>query len=243
MRSAMVPVCLLMLSSAALANGRPNQMPSVVRHSAVPHVIWISASAAASEGRLQKSLMDRGSAEKLEDLVARPAKPGCHQVEPEILDTFGYGPDRPDSLSMAAKSFPVMAAGRVTGTAPGFYIGQPGKLVRAEAIEPSQGIDAGTPFFFFVPVAEFSFLAKQICVHDLRYPIAPRQGDEVVAFGYFPGGYTVQYLQVPFPENLIVARGERLFSTLPEKQLPTTRTDLFRQIESLPAYEGEEIRP
>lgn len=245
------PSSLLLLAAAlVLCLGRearpalPEQTPAAIRHPAVDYPIWVSAEAGQIHGALNLKIFSHPVVRnRITRIFEQTPVAGCYQVGPIILDRVDGRPT-PNSLQQAARTYPVVAVGVVKELTPGFLVGEPGTLVRAEVEEGSREISPGTSFFVFVPIGDFEFLGKRICKRDPRYAGLPQVGEEVLVFADPSQALTVQYLAPEYPENLvwITDREVRYAPSLAAANsdsdaLPSTRADLFRELRGLPFRE------
>jgi hypothetical protein len=234
-------VSVLFLATNAIP-AVPEQTPSAIHHPSVDYPIWVSAGLGQTKGALNPETFSHPVVKnRIARIFEQTPVRGCYEVGPIILDRVGGRPS-PKSLEQAARDYPVVAMGVVEELTPGFLVGEPGTMVRAEVEDVSRDLATGSSFFVFIPIAEFEFLGKRICKRDPRYPGLPKIGDEVLLFADPTQAEGVQYLAPEHPESLIWIsdREVRYAPSLAKREdgvLPKTRESLFRELRSLPSWE------
>ncbi len=235
-RATVLTLAVLLAAIAMEQSVAQEASPDTIYHPAVDYPLFVSAQLAETRPASDPTLFEAIGAERIGRIFEATPVHGCYPVEPILSDYFG-GRSAPTSLAEAARSYPLIALGIVKELTPGFNVGEPGTLVRAEAEAASRQIMAGEVFYVFVPHANFIFRGKRICKEDARYIRLPKVGDEILLFTDPAGTKAVDYFAVEYPQNLILIAGEEISyssdlvkSMEDPEQLPVTKSELLTQL-------------
>jgi hypothetical protein len=236
-------VCLVTpIATPLFAAAVQLRTPQSITDPRVEYPIWVSAELLDSTAGLSAGLLHSLAAERISGIFERTPVHGCYPDGPMIVDYYG-GKAAPTSLEEAARNYSVIAFGTVKELTPGFRLGEPGNMVRAEADDGSRGIAPGTPFYVFVPIGDVEVFGKRVCKQDPRYAGLPKIGDQVLVFADPP--FSTQqplYFTLRYPQDFVLISDDSVRlspdlvrSAITPEALPTTKDELVTTLPLLPA--------
>jgi hypothetical protein len=199
---------------------RPGHLPKahyIPTRQEMKFPVWVDASLVFnSDGSINTDLVHPEGVKEIQALRGRSLINGCTPEGPFFEDIVNLPPRA--TPEEATKTAQLVLLGKVTETAYGLFVLEPGQLLRIVPQEIIKGqprdVDA---YFVFFPVAEFMLGGIKICKTDNRYPAAPAVGDQVLLF--LPPGaesQTEPYLELDDDGGIITLHANGVVS-LPKR--------------------------
>ena len=165
--------------------------------------IWVSAAVALDEHGKPSSELDGQAKAEVTRFLETPERDGCVQEGETIFDGIADSRVR-STLDTTIDTADLVFEGRVTGIAPGFFLGVPGLLYRLDVLQRLKGPPERGFYYVFLPVGRVPIGSKTICKTSAQYPSVPTMDHRVIVSTSSLGGTDHELVEIYDEEDIII---------------------------------------